>query len=439
VVHKHLQQSQETDWALCWRLARMNGFEFGVSEGKAYFRSRTAQSAAVTLKWKESLHTFKPRASGVGQVKEVTVNSHDPKAKQPTTGTSSSAATVGTAPIWKQRGSAVSDLNGGTAVVADRVATTTSEAKTMAQAALDRNASAFVEAEGLAKGSPKLRAGATVTLQDVGDFSGDYVLSSTTHIFRGGGAYTTKFEITGDRSRTFAQLVGSGSGSSGGSAAVVGGGGGGDTSSWARSLVIAVVDNNNDPDKMGRVKVKFDALGSNMVSEWARVATINAGNERGLFMLPQPGDQVVVGFEHGDPRRPFVLGSLYTGTEPVPADLTDGQGRKAKFGVKTDHQVLLHSEKEMKLHTEEKLTVEVQKNPGDLTITADGDVKTTSKKNVTTEASQNFEAKANSSVKLNGQGSIELQSQGQVKVSGSTVSISGSGMVEVKGGMIKLG
>lgn len=431
VVVEHIQQSQETDWALCWRLARANGCEFGVSDGKAYFRKRATTSSVARLKWQEDLTTFSARVSGVGQVSDVTVNSHDPKAGQATSGTSSPPQAVGSAPIWSKRSSAAQALGGGTALVADRVAASTSEAKSMASAALARNVSAFVEADGMAKGSPKLRAGATITIAGVdSDFCGDYVLSATTHIYRGGGAYTTKFEITGDRSRTFAQLAGSGGGASPTGGAVAGGGGGDAKSSWAQQLVIGVVDNNNDPDKLGRVKVKYPALGDNMVSDWARVATSNAGKGRGLFMLPQVGDEVVVGFEHGDPRRPFVLGSLYTGTKaPLDADLMDGDGQKSKFAVKTDHQVLLHSQKEMKLHTEEKLTVEVRN--GDMSVTGDANVKT--------EARQNFEAKASSGVKIEGTGSVELKSSGQVKVEGSTVSISGSGMVEVKGSMIKLG
>jgi phage protein D/phage baseplate assembly protein gpV len=434
VVHAHLQQSQETDWDLCWRLARMNGFELSVSEGKLNFAKRSTGSAAATLKWKDSLHSFRPRASAVGQVAEVTVNSHDPKAKQATSGTASSARSSSSSPpaIFSQRSSAVSALNGGKALVADRIATSTGEAKAMAEASLARNASAFVEAEGLAKGSPLLKAGATVKLEEVGDFSGEYAISASTHIFRGGGAYTTKFEITGDRTRSFSQLVG---GSSGGSS----GGGGGGAKSWAAHLVIAKVTNNNDPDNMGRVKVEFAALGSNMESEWARVATLNAGNERGIFMLPQPGDQVVVGFEHGDARRPFVLGSLYTGTEKLPADLKDGQDRKSKVGIKTDHQFLAHSEKELKLHSSEKMIIEIKGNPGDLNIDADGEVTQKAAKNFKVSASQNFEVAANSSVKIKGSGTVEVESSGQLKVKGSTVSIEGSGMVEVKGGMIKLG
>jgi uncharacterized protein involved in type VI secretion and phage assembly len=257
------------------------------------------------------------------------------------------------------------------------------------------------------------------------------VLSATTHVYRGGGAYTTKFEITGDRTRSFADLVGASGGS--------GASGGGPKSSWATQLVVATVDNNNDPEKMGRVKVKFDALGSNMVSEWARVATLNAGNERGVFMYPQPGDQVVVGFEHGDARRPFVLGSLYTGKEQLPADLTDGDNRKSKFGVKTDHQFLAHAEKELKLHSSEKMTIEIKGNPGDLKVEADGNTEHKASKTIKATAGQNVEISANSSVKIKGTGSVEIEAQGQLKVTGSTVQIQGSGMVEVKGSMIKLG
>jgi phage protein D/phage baseplate assembly protein gpV len=425
VVHKHFQQSQETDWELCWRLARMNGFEFGVTDGKARFAKREPSSTAMTLKWKESLHSFRPRASGVGQVTDVTVNSHDPAAAQATSGRSSSSTPPsGAPPILKQRGQAVSALDGGSALVADRIATSTAEAKALAEASLRRNASAFLEAEGVAKGSPKLKAGETVKLDGVGTFSGEYVLSATTHVYKGGGAYTTRFEITGDRSRSFTQLVGGGT-------APAGGGGGGDTSSWASSLVIAVVTNNNDPEGMGRVKVKFPALGENMESEWARVATINAGSERGMYMLPQPEDEVVVGFEHGDPRRPFILGSLYTGMSKLPADLKDGDARKSKFGVKTDHQFLAHAEKELKLHSSEKMTIEITGNPGDLAVTADG--------NITQQAKKNVEVTANSSVKIKGSGTVEIESSGQLKVKGSTVSVEGSGMVEIKGATIKLG
>jgi phage protein D/phage baseplate assembly protein gpV len=423
VTYDHMQQSQETDWELCSRLARTHGFEFGVWDDAVVFRKRETGTPAVTLKWQQSLISFRPRASAVGQVSGVTVKSRDPKAKQQTVGTSAPVAPASTATIWNERKKAINALSGGTAEVGDRVAVSSAEAKAMADAALHRNASTFLEAEGLAFGSPDLVAGATVKIEGVGDYSGEYLLASTTHVYKGATGYMTRFEITGDRPRAFAELLKGGSTPSAGGASA---------SSWGASLVIAIVTNNNDPESMGRVKVKYDALGDNIESDWARIAVPNAGSARGFFFMPEVGDEVVVGFEHGDTRRPFVLGSLYTGQSKPDPDLLDPESnRKSKFGVKTDHQFLAHAEKELKLHSGEKLTIEIKGNPGDALLDADGNVKTT--------AAQNFEVAANSSVKIKGNGTVEIESTGQLKVKGSTVSVEGSGMVEVKGGMVKLG
>jgi phage protein D len=103
VVHEHLQQSQETDWSLCSRLARMYGFEFGVWDDKLVFRKPRTGAAAVRLHWPSDLFSFRPRASAVGQVDEVTVRSNDPKAKGQTTGQAQSATPASTARIWNER------------------------------------------------------------------------------------------------------------------------------------------------------------------------------------------------------------------------------------------------------------------------------------------------------------------------------------------------
>ena len=70
---------------------------------------------------------------------------------------------------------------------------------------------------------------------------------------------------------------------------------------------------------MGRVRVKFPALGDTVESAWARVASPGAGKDRGMMFLPDVGDEVVVAFEHGDTRRPVVLGALYNAKDSRPA------------------------------------------------------------------------------------------------------------------------
>ena len=64
-------------------------------------------------------------------------------------------------------------------------------------------------------------------------------------------------------------------------------------------VVLGIVTNNNDPDKLGRVKVRFPWLSGSTESHWARVATPMAGNGRGLYFLPEVDDEVLVLFERG--------------------------------------------------------------------------------------------------------------------------------------------
>ena len=85
--------------------------------------------------------------------------------------------------------------------------------------------------------------------------------------------------------------------------------------------------NNDDPDNLGRVRVKYPALGDDVEGAWARIATVSAGNARGLLMLPVVGEEVLVGFEHDDTTRPYVLGSLFNGVDMPGDDLTAERGR----------------------------------------------------------------------------------------------------------------
>jgi phage protein D/phage baseplate assembly protein gpV len=427
-VHEYFQQSMETDWEFCWRLATMNNFEFHVEDDTFHFRPRAATAPAVTLAWggDGDLLTFRPRMSGVGQVKEVTVANHDPKAAQPLVGRASSPRLAGASEAIAGRDDVVGALAAGTVVVADRVVTTQAEADKVAQSTLDRLTSSFVEAEGKAHGDPKIGAGATVKLERVGQFSGTYVLTQTTHVFRGGTGYTTSFVISGRTSQTFGDLVRRDG-----------------QRDWASSLVVGVVTNNNDPDGMGRVRVKFPALGDNIEGWWARVATINAGDQRGLYMLPQLGDEVVVAFEHGDPRRPFVLGSLYHGKAKLPDDLRDAQERKAAFGVKSDHKIILDGKQEMGLRTGEKLTIEVKKDgkngTGNSLLDAQGNIEEKAAQNIKMSAGQSIEIGANQSVTIKGASSVTVESQGSLQLKGATVDIQAQGPVNVKGAMINLG
>jgi phage baseplate assembly protein V len=73
---------------------------------------------------------------------------------------------------------------------------------------------------------------------------------------------------------------------------------------------LARVAANNDPEQLGRVRVVIPSV-SPRRGDWARVATLSAGPNRGTWFVPEVGDEVLVAFEAGDVRRPYVLGALW--------------------------------------------------------------------------------------------------------------------------------
>jgi uncharacterized protein involved in type VI secretion and phage assembly len=104
-------------------------------------------------------------------------------------------------------------------------------------------------------------------------------------------------------------------------------------------VVPAVVTNNQDPDKMGRVRVKFPWLSDTDESAWARVAAPMAGGGRGVFFLPEVEDEVLVAFEQGDPRFPYILGSLWNGKDAPPETNEDGKNAVRVIKSRSGHVI----------------------------------------------------------------------------------------------------
>jgi uncharacterized protein involved in type VI secretion and phage assembly len=90
----------------------------------------------------------------------------------------------------------------------------------------------------------------------------------------------------------------------------------------------ALVSDIKDPDNQGRVKVTLPwspDTGSDQYEAWARLATFMGGNNRGSWFIPDVNDEVLIVFEGGDPRRPYVIGGLWNGND-APPDSMDGAG-----------------------------------------------------------------------------------------------------------------
>lgn len=82
----------------------------------------------------------------------------------------------------------------------------------------------------------------------------------------------------------------------------------------------AIVSQNQDPEGLGRVRLKLPWRDSDFETDWCRIAMPMAGKDRGTFFLPEVGDEVLVAFDRDDIRYPYVLGQLWSKTDKPPAN-----------------------------------------------------------------------------------------------------------------------
>jgi uncharacterized protein involved in type VI secretion and phage assembly len=85
------------------------------------------------------------------------------------------------------------------------------------------------------------------------------------------------------------------------------------------------VTRNDDPEGLGRVKLNLPWRGADFETEWVRIVSPMAGSDRGIFFLPEVGDEVLVAFDRDDIRYPYVLGALWSRTDSPPEKNADGQ------------------------------------------------------------------------------------------------------------------
>jgi uncharacterized protein involved in type VI secretion and phage assembly len=185
-------------------------------------------------------------------------------------------------------------------------------------------------------------------------------------------------------------------------------------------IVIGLVKDLEDPENLGRIRVTYPYLGDQQ-SDWARLVTPMAGKDRGVFFRPEAGDEVLVGFELGDVRRPYILGSLWSAEDTPPPD--DGKPKKNNWRFiksRSGHIVKLDD-------TESKEKIEIIGSDGARKIVFD----IANKKIQITCDSGDIEVSAPSgkvkvdatTVEIKASGNMNLEAGGTMTIKGATVNI----------------
>lgn len=191
-------------------------------------------------------------------------------------------------------------------------------------------------------------------------------------------------------------------------------------------VVVGVVTNNKDPDKLGRVKVKFPWLSDDDESNWARVAAPMAGKKRGFFFLPEVEDEVLVAFDHGDVSSPFVLGALWNGKDAPPVTNDDGKNNIRLIQSRSGHIVRLTDE-------DGKEKIEIIDKSEKNSIVFD-----TSKNTITVTSGQDIALSAsNGNIKLDAN-KIDIKASGELKIGGAQMEVSADGVMTVKGQTVNI-
>ena len=311
----------------------------------------------------------------------------------------------------------------GVLVVTQHPVRSQSEADQLAKSIFEELTSGNLQAEGVASGNALLTAGCKVKLNALGSkFSGEYFVSHTRHTYDPEDGYLTEFNISGRSPDTFTDLLTGGAGTNPGA----------NGNNGPAGVVVGLVTNVQDPQGQGRVKLKFPWLSDDQESNWARLAMPMAGKDRGLFLLPEVGDEVLVMFEQGDVNHPYVIGAVWNGSDTPPlsaSQAVNGSGEVVQriFKTRAGHTVIFdNSDDSPGIQIIDKTgnnKIIINSKDNKLTVELDGDVKLSSKGKVEVEAQSDMSFKANGSLSLKASSGIDIQADGSVKVKGATVEL----------------
>jgi uncharacterized protein involved in type VI secretion and phage assembly len=307
---------------------------------------------------------------------------------------------------------AVGDGNGETVIIVDMPVASQEEAEQLAQSIYDDLAREYITGAGATIGLPDMRAGRMITLEGLGErFSGEYYVTQATHTISGAG-YQTSF-VVNRMGWSLLDLISPNGGQVGG----------GRASSRINGVVTAIVTNNQDDAGLGRVKVRFPWLDDQIESWWARLATPMAGKQRGAYFLPEVGDEVLVAFDHGDVRFPYILGGLWNSANQPPEKNTDGANNMRIIRSRSGHVIRLDDTAE---NGQPKGKIEIIDGSGQNKIvisTADNTIAISAQSDITIQAAGKLTLTGRQGVELTSLAQIKVATDGQTIIKGAEVHI----------------
>lgn len=424
--HEEVVQYHTTDWDFLVTRADLNSQIVLVENGKVKVaKPDPGQQPSLTAVFGATILEFDAEIDARQQLKGVKATGWDPANQE-------MAEAEAQAPPANNQGNLSAD---NLAQVIDLEALTLRhpgavpkpELQDWANARLQKSRMAKVRGRAKFQGTAAVKPGGVVSLQGVGErFSGDVFVTAVRHQI-GDGRWETDTQF-GIEPTWFAVKTG------------LAGPGGGNLTPTVQGLQTGIVTAlEGDPAGEDRIQVRLPMVSADAAGTWARVATLDAGETRGSFFLPEIGDEVAVGFVNSDPRQPLVLGMLHSSAKPSPVPASDDNHLKGFV-----------SRSEMKwTFNDEKKIITFETPGGNKIVLSDEDSGITLEDqngNKIVLNSSGIEIKSASDIKVTATAKAEVggatlalagQSSTEVKASGS-LKIESSGIAEIKGSLVKI-
>jgi type VI secretion system secreted protein VgrG len=413
-------QYGESDYAFVMRLAGNNGL-FAFYDGNA-FKAVKSSGGGEELVWRQSLGGFS-LGLGTAQFEHAGQSFNYVQKKVIDEDSSNSQSKVAYSQLSKISPDASANIFKGSST--SPIQTPMHDNKSLGQVVeVSRNSG--LGRMILASGEsiiPTVKIGQCVKIKGMGKLDGEYWGKVVRHVFDESGKYHNEFQAT-PLDLAFPDKV--------------------QNLQPISHVQSAIVTDNNDPDGLGRVKIKL-AWSSDKDTAWARIVFPDAGNGRGWYAMPEVGDEVLVCFEAGDPRCPFVLGFLYNGVDKPPlaagAHLDSNVVATKLYKTRNGNQITFtDKDGDEKIVVTQKggdNTITLSLNPKSITIESKGDITIKGDKVKIEGSSVDLKASGNASFKADG--NVDVQASGNLAAKASAnCNLEGGGMTAIKGSIVNI-
>jgi len=204
-------------------------------------------------------------------------------------------------------------------------------------------------------------------------------------------------------------------------------------------LQIGVVVSNEDPDGEHRVRVKMPMVDFAQDGIWARVASLDAGDQRGFFFRPEVGDEVILGFLDDDPRQAVILGMLHSSAKAAPLTGSDDNHEKM-YKSRSGMKLYFNDDtKIIRLETPAGKIIALDEDAGELKLIDENENKIVMNSDgILIQSNGKIEIKATQDLKMSGM-NIESKAQAAFKAEGSaSAEVKASGTLTLKGAMVQI-